>query len=104
MRQVILNACIYAKQKINLTWPRLTKSVNKNLKLCRLKVLFKTTNSKTIFVLKTYYLKPNRVYKFSCGRSTASYRAKTYSHIEVSEHQGISTRTIYAVRLLGCLG
>ena len=53
MRQVILNACIYAKQKINLTWPRLTKSVNKNLKLCRLKVLFKTTNSKTIFVLKT---------------------------------------------------
>ena len=24
MRQVILNACIYVKQKINLTWPNTT--------------------------------------------------------------------------------
>ena len=64
---------------MNIT--KLTKAVNRNLKTCKLKALFKTTDK-----LKKYFcyqdlvpetLRSNHVYKFSCGSCTASYKGKT---------------------------
>lgn len=77
---------------------KLTKAVNRNLKICKLKALFKTANK-----LKNYLcykdllpenLRSNCVYKCSCGTCTASYKGKTHRHmkIRVSEQQCVSQR------------
>ena len=77
----------------------LTKTMNKHMKFCKLRVIFQTNNR-----LKNYFrfkdsvpeiLRSNLVYKFSCGSCTASYIGKTYRHfkVRVSEHQGVSPRT-----------
>ena len=78
---------------------RLTKTMNKQMKFCKLRVIFQTNNR-----LKNYSrckefvpetLRSNLIYKFSCGSCTASYIGKTYRHfkVRVSEHQGVSPRT-----------
>ena len=72
---------------------RLTKTMNKHMKFCKLRVIFQTNNR-----LKNYFrfkgsvpetLRSNLIYKFSCGSCTASYIGKTYRHfkVRVSEHQ-----------------
>ena len=78
---------------------RLTKTMHKHMKFCKLRVIFQTTNR-----LRNYFrfkdsvhvtLRSNLIYKFSCGSSGASYIGKTYRHfkVRVSEHQDISPRT-----------
>ena len=78
---------------------RQTKTMNKQMKFCKLRVIFQTNNR-----LKNYSrckefvpetLRSNLIYKFSCGSCTASYIGKTYRHfkVRVSEHQGVSPRT-----------
>ena len=74
---------------------KLTKAVNRNLKFCRLKVLLKTTNKlKNYFCYKDLIpetLCYNRVYEFSRGSCTASYKGKSNRHTKarVSEHQRV---------------
>ena len=78
---------------------RLTKTMNKHMKFCKLRVIFQTNNKLRIYfrfkdsVPET--LQSNLIYKFSCGSCTASYIGKTYRDfkVRVSEHQGISART-----------
>ena len=78
---------------------RLTKTLNKHMKFCKLRVIFQTNNR-----LRNYFrfkdsvhetLQSNLIYKFLCGSCTASYIGKTYRHfkVRVSEHQGVSPRT-----------
>ena len=78
---------------------RLTKTLNKHMKFCKLRVIFQTNNR-----LRNYFrfkdslhetLRSNLIFKFSCGSCTASYIGKTYRHfkVRVSEHQGVSPRT-----------
>ena len=78
---------------------RLTKTMNKNMKFCKLRVIFQTNNR-----LSNYFrfkdsvhetLRSNLIYKFSHGSCTASYIGKTYRHfkVRVSEHEGVSPRT-----------
>ena len=78
---------------------RLTKTMNKHMKFCKLRVIFQTNNR-----LRNYFrfkdsvhetLRSNLIYKFSCGSCTASYIGKTYRHfkVRVSEHQGVSPIT-----------
>ena len=83
---------------------RLTKTMNKDIKFCKLRVIFQTNNR-----LRNYFrfkdsvhetLRSNLIYKFSCGSCTASYIGKTYRHfkVRVSEHQGVSPRTSKPVK------
>ena len=83
---------------------RLTKTMNKHMKFCKLSVIFQTNNR-----LRNYSrfkdsvhetLRSNLIYKFSCGSCTASYIGKTYRHfkVSVSEHQGVSPRTCKPVK------
>ena len=78
---------------------RLTKTLNKHMKFCKLRVIFQTNNR-----LRNYFhfkdsvpetLQSNLIYKFSCGSCTASYIGKTYRHfkVRVSKHQGVFPRT-----------
>ena len=78
---------------------RLTKTMNKHIKFCKLRVIFQTNNR-----LRNYFrfkdsvpetLRSDLIYKFLCGSCTASCIGKTYRHFEVrvSEHQGVSPRT-----------
>ena len=78
---------------------RLTKTMNKHMKFCKLRVIFQTNNR-----LRNYFrfkdsvpetLRSDLIYKFLCGSCTASCIGKTYRHFEVrvSEHQGVSPRT-----------
>ena len=66
---------------------RLTKTMNKHMKFCKLRVIFQTNNR-----LRNYFhfkdsvhetLRSNLIYKFSCGSCTASYISKTYRHFKV---------------------
>ena len=78
---------------------RLTKTMIKHMKFCKLRVIFQTNiRLKNYFrfkdsVLET--LQSNLIYKFLCGSCTACYIGKTYRHfkVRVSEHQGVSPRT-----------
>ena len=77
---------------------RLTKTMNKNMKFCKLGVIFQTNNTlKNYFCFKdsvSKRLRSNLIYKFSCGSCTASYIGKTYRYLKrVSEYQGVSPRT-----------
>ena len=78
---------------------RLTKTMNKHMKFCKLRVIFQTNNR-----LRNYFrfensvhetLRSNLIYKLSCGSCTVSYTGKTYRHfkVRVSEHQSVSPRT-----------
>ena len=78
---------------------RLTKTMNKHMKFCKLRVIFETNNR-----LRNYFrfkgsvhktLRSHLIYNFSCGSCTASYIGKTYRHfkVRVSEHQSVSPGT-----------
>ena len=78
---------------------RLTMTMNKHMKFCKLRVIFETNNR-----LRNYFrfkdsvhktLRSHLIYNFSCGSCTASYIGKTYRHfkVRVSEHQSVSPRT-----------
>ena len=77
---------------------KLTKTMSKHMKFCKLRVIFQTNNRlKNYFRFKDFVpeaLRSNLIYKFSCGSCTASYIGKTYRHfkVRVSEHQGVSPR------------
>ena len=77
----------------------LTKTMNKHMKFCKLRVIFQTNNR-----LKNYFgfkdsvpetLRSSLIYKFSCGCCTVSYICKTHTHFKVRilEHQSVSSRT-----------
>ena len=78
---------------------RLTKTVNKHMKFCELRVIFQTKNR-----LRNYFrfkesvpetLQSNLIDKFLYRSFTASYIGKTYRHfkVRVSEHHGVFPRT-----------
>ena len=75
---------------------RLTKTMNKHIKFCKLRVIFQTNNRlRNYFRIKDFVpetLRSNLIYKFSCGSYTTSYIGKTDRHfkVRVSEHQGVS--------------
>ena len=77
----------------------LSKALQKRLRFCKLRVIFKSTNRlKSYFNFKDVLPEPLRscqVYKFTCGSCSASYTGKTFRHLKVrvSEHQGVSPRT-----------
>ena len=90
---------LYLGKMSQIVKTRLTKTMNKHMKFCKLRVIFQTNNR-----LRNYFrfkdsvhetLRSNLIYKFSCGSCTASYIGKTYRHfkVRVSEHQGVSPRT-----------
>ena len=78
---------------------KLTKTMSKHMKFCKLRVIFHTNNRlKNYSRFKDFVpeaLRSSLIYKFSCGSCTASYIGKTYRHfkVRVSEHQGVSPRT-----------
>ena len=78
---------------------RLTKTINKHLKFCKIRFIFQNSNRiKNYFRFKDSVPEALRsccIYKFSCGSCIASYYGKTYRHmkVRVSEHQGVSPRT-----------
>ena len=77
----------------------LTKTFSKNLRFCKVRVIFKTASTlKSYFRFKNVVpevLRSCQIYKFTCGRCNASYIGKTFRHMKVriSEHQGVSPRT-----------
>ena len=78
---------------------RLTMTMNKHMKFCKLRVIFQTNNKLRNYFRFKYFvpetLRSSLIYKFSCRSCTASYIGKTYKHfkVKVSEHQGVSPRT-----------
>ena len=78
---------------------KLTKTMNKHMKFCKLRVIFQTNNRlKNYFCFKDFVpekLLSSFIYNFLCGSCTVSYIDKTYRHfkVRVSEHQGVSPRT-----------
>ena len=78
---------------------RLTKTMIKHMKFCKLRVIFQTNiRLKNYFCFKDSVLETlqsNLIYKFLCGSCTACYIGKTYRNfkVRVSEHQGVSPRT-----------
>ena len=78
---------------------RLTKTMNKHIKFCTLRVIFQTNNRLRNYIcFKDFVpetLRSSLIPKFSCGSCTASYIGKTFRQIKVRllEHQGVSPRT-----------
>ena len=75
---------------------RLTKSMNKHMKFCKLRV--RNNRLRNYFRFKDSIhqtLRANLIYKFSCRSCTSSYIGKTYRHfkVRVSEHHRVSPRT-----------
>ena len=77
----------------------LIKTLGKNLRFCKVKVVFKTAST-----LRSYFrfkdvipenLRSCQIYNFKCGSCNASYIGKTFRHMKVriSVHQGVSPRT-----------
>ena len=66
---------------------RLTKTMNKHIKFCKLRVIFQTNNRlRNYFCFKDFVLETLRsslICKFSCGSCTAPYIGKTYRHFKV---------------------
>ena len=83
----------------SITTKRLNRCISKRLKLCKLKIIFQTSNRlENFFRFKDRVpetLQSNFVYQFKRGRCTASYYGKNYKHmkVRVSEHQNVSPRT-----------
>ena len=68
---------------------RLTKTMNKHTKFCKLRIIFQ----KIRFCSETLW--SSSIYTFSCSTCTVSDIGKTYRHfkVRVSEYQGVSPRT-----------
>ena len=81
-----------------ITKTRFTKTMNKHMNFCKLRVIFQTNNRiKNYFYFKEFVpetLRSRLIYKISWESCTASYNGKTYRHfkVRVSEHQGVSPR------------
>ena len=77
----------------------LKNSISKNLPFCKIRVIFKSsTRISNFFRFKDkmpYCLRSNVVYKFSCGRCTATYYGKTCRQLSVGvgEHSSVSPLT-----------
>ena len=77
----------------------LSKSLQKRLPFCKLRVIFKSPNRlKSCFNFNDVLPEPLRFcrkYKFTCGSSSASYTGKTFRYLKIrdSEHQGVLPRT-----------
>ena len=95
---------LYLGKMFQIVKTRLTKTMNKHMKFCQLRVISQTNNR-----LRNYFhfkdsvpetLRSNLIYNFSCGSSTASYIGKTYGHfkVRVSEQQGVSPLTSKPVK------
>ena len=78
---------------------RLQNSINKNLSCCKIKVILKSTTRLSNFLRfkeeAPFNLRSNVVYKFSCGRCSATYYSETCRHlnVKVGEHSGVSPLT-----------
>ena len=78
---------------------KLTKTMLKHMKFCKLRVIFQTNNRlKNYFRFKDFVpvaLRSSLIYKLSCGSCTVSYIVKTYRYfkVRVSQHRGVSPRT-----------
>ena len=89
----------YLDKMSQIVKTRLTKTMDKHMKFCKLRVIFQTNNRlRYYFCFKDFVpetLRSSLVYKFSCRSCTASYIGKTYRHfkVRVSEHHGVSPRT-----------
>ena len=76
-----------------------TKTMNKHIKFCQLRVIFQTNNRlRNYFHFKDFVpetLQSSLIYKFLCESCTASHIGKIYRHfkIRVSQHQGAFSRT-----------
>ena len=74
----------------------LSKTLQKRLPFCKLRVIFKSTNRlKSDFNFEDVLTEPLRscqIYKFTCRSCSTSYTSKTFQHLKVrvSEHQGVS--------------
>ena len=75
----------------------LSKTLQKRLPFCKLRVIFKSTNH-----LKSDFkdvlaepLQSCQIYKFTCRSCSTSYTSKTFQHLKVrvSENQVVSPRT-----------
>ena len=77
----------------------LQNSIHKNLLVCKIKVIFKSTTSLSKLLRfkdkVPFSLQSNVVYKFSCGRCSATYYDKACRHlnIRVGEHSSFSPLT-----------
>ena len=80
------------------------RSSHKRLPFCKFEITFKTSNRlKNYFSFKDFVSEPLcscQIYNFTCGSCNASYIGKTfmYMKVRVSEHQGVSTRTVKHVK------
>ena len=78
---------------------RSRNSISKNLPVCKIKVIFKSsTRVSNFFQFKDkmpYCLHSNVVYKFSCDRCNATYYGETCRHlsVRVGEHSVVSPLT-----------
>ena len=78
---------------------RLQKSINSNISFCKIKVIFKSsTRLANFFRIKDMIplcLRSNIVYKFACGRCSATYYCETCRHfkVRVGKHSSISHLT-----------
>ena len=94
----------YLTKMSQIVKTRLTKTMIKHMKFCKLRVIFQINNRiRNFFCFIDFVpetLRPSLIYKFSCGSSTASNIGKTYRHfkVRVSEHQVISPRTSKPVK------
>ena len=98
--KLLTNCSSLFRKGVKYVQNNLIKTVDKNLKFCKLKVIFKIRNwlRKIIFLFSLVRLEPetlrsNGVSKLPCGRY-ASFIGKTHRHktVRVSEHQGILQR------------
>ena len=77
----------------------LQKSINSNISFCKIKIIFRSsTRLADFFRFKDKIplcLRSNVVYKFTCGRCSATYSGETCRHfkVRVGEHSGISPLT-----------
>ena len=84
---------------------RLTKTMNKHMKFCKLRVIFQTNNRlRNYFRFKDFVpetLRSSLIYQISCRSCTASHIGKTYRHfkVRVSEHQGVSQEQVSQLKV-----
>ena len=84
---------------------KLTKTMSKHMKFCKLRVIFQTNNRlKNYFRFKDFVpktLRSSLIYKFLCGNCTSSYIGKTYRHfkVRVSEHQVLLQERVNQLKL-----
>ena len=78
---------------------RLRNGISKNLPFCKIRTIFKSsTDISNLFQFRdkmSYCFRSNVVYKFSCGRCSATYYGDICRHlsVRVGKHSGISPLT-----------